>query len=293
MFDTSFILSIKDIINAPEFVSLKIDECPLIEEEIVREMIPEGKVLEWKLSAEGANEMKPRLARIKEEREAELKILSLIYRTVANFNLSWKALCLEMLQYFCERTLGSFGEEREASNMWRFWTNQSDSAADRQWVRRQAAEAQNHIFDSLGEKYGLRIIPGANSFLILPNNAPRSSAVGAILAPGGPAHSPLAAGPRALRMGLGLDADTGFPFDAHASTDSESALGLDFVLALGADEKLLRRLNELECAETVSVGGAARNTGTDTKWTVEPEEAVSVLWQFVNTKYGLLAWVGR
>ncbi|KAI5117721.1 hypothetical protein M0805_006207 [Coniferiporia weirii] len=204
--------------------------------------------------------------------------------TVANFNLSWKALCLEMLQYFCERTPGSFVEEREASIVWRFWTNQSDSAADRQWARRQAAEAQNHIFDSLGEKYGLRIIPGANSFLVLPNNVSRSSAVGAILAPGGPAHSPLAAGPRALWMGLGLDADTGFPFDAHASTDSESALGLDFVLALGADEKLLRRLNELECAETVSVGGAARNTGTDAKWTVEPEEAVSVLWQFVNTK---------
>ena len=33
--------------------------------------------------------------------------------------------------------------------VWRFWTGQvADSqCADRQWARRQAAEAQNHIFD--------------------------------------------------------------------------------------------------------------------------------------------------
>ena len=44
---------------------------------------------------------------------------------------------------------------------------------------------------SLGERYGLRIIPGKNSFLVLPNNVSRSTAVGAILHPGGPARSPL------------------------------------------------------------------------------------------------------
>ncbi|KAF9234548.1 hypothetical protein BU15DRAFT_78906 [Melanogaster broomeanus] len=58
------------------------------------------------------------------------------------------------------------------------------------WACRQTAEVQNHIFDSLGERYGLRIIPGANSFLILPNNISRSTAVGAILHSGGPTHSP-------------------------------------------------------------------------------------------------------
>ncbi|KAH8112031.1 glycosyltransferase family 20-domain-containing protein [Phellopilus nigrolimitatus] len=188
--------------------------------------------------------------------------------TVANFNLSWKAPCLEMLQYFSERTPGSFVEEREASIVWRFWTNQSESAADRQWAMRQAAEAQNHIFDSLGEKYGLRIIPGANSFLVLPNNVSRSSAVGAILAPGGPARSPVAATPRALWMGMALDADAGLETD------------LDFVLALGKDEKLLRRLNELECAETASCAGSG--VGTDAKWRVEPGEAVVVLRQFTQ-----------
>jgi hypothetical protein len=83
-----------------------------------------------------------------------------------------------------------------------------DDSADRQWARRQAAEAQNHIFDrrvpmsfgmrgvvyvfsSLGERYGLSIIPGASSFLVLPNNISRSSAVGAILNPGGLVRLPV------------------------------------------------------------------------------------------------------
>jgi hypothetical protein len=86
---------------------------------------------------------------------------------VANFDLSWKASCLEILHYvryllifllliaerhfsrqFTERTPGSFIEEREASVVWRFWTGlTTDDSKDRQWARRQAAEAQNHIFD--------------------------------------------------------------------------------------------------------------------------------------------------
>ena len=89
---------------------------------------------------------------------------------------------------------------------------------DRQWAQRRSAEAQNHIFDryvvisvfsfsflsffffffpsvlnlsSLGERYRLRIIPGKNSFLVLPYNVSRSTTIGAILDPGGPARSPL------------------------------------------------------------------------------------------------------
>ena len=30
--------------------------------------------------------------------------------------------------------------------VWRFWTGDTDHP-DRQWAQRQAAEAQNHIFD--------------------------------------------------------------------------------------------------------------------------------------------------
>ncbi|KAJ7823629.1 glycosyltransferase family 20 protein [Mycena olivaceomarginata] len=87
---------------------------------------------------------------------------------VATFNLTWKSSCVEILNYFTERTPGSFVEEREASIVWRFWTGEtSKDCGDRQWALRQAAEAQNHIFDSLGERYGLRIIPGDNSFLTM------------------------------------------------------------------------------------------------------------------------------
>ncbi|CAL1697859.1 unnamed protein product [Somion occarium] len=187
---------------------------------------------------------------------------------VANFNLTWKAPCLEILQYFTERTPGSFIEEREASIVWRFWTGPSDNSSDRQWARRQAAEAQNHIFDSLGERYGLRIIPGANSFLVLPNNISRSTAVGAILHPGGPAHSPLG---RAAWLS---------PEAIEAEHDPE----VDFVLAIGKDEKLMRRLNELENSETISTGTNMGVKGTDAKWKLKPEEVMEVLRRFAETK---------
>ena len=52
------------------------------------------------------------------------------------------------LLQFTERTPGSFIEERQASMVWRFWmAGLPGDTADRQWAQRQAAEAQNHIFD--------------------------------------------------------------------------------------------------------------------------------------------------
>ncbi|KAF9007082.1 glycosyltransferase family 20-domain-containing protein [Cyathus striatus] len=162
---------------------------------------------------------------------------------VSNFNLTWKSACLEILNYFTERTPGSFVEEREASVVWRYWTGDAEDP-DRQWARRQAAEAQNHIFDSLGERYGLRIIPGRNSFLVLPNNVSRSTAVGAILHPGGPARSNNAG--RAAWI-VGSD--------------------MDFLMAISSDEKLLRRLNEFD--------GRA-----DARWKLGPVDAVKALEQF-------------
>jgi trehalose 6-phosphate synthase/phosphatase len=183
---------------------------------------------------------------------------------VANFNLTWKTACIEILNYFSERTPGSWIEEREASVVWRFWTGApDDSCPDRQWARRQAAEAQNHIFDSLGERYGLRIIPGKNSFLVLPNNISRSTAVGAVLHPGGPAHSPLAG------QAVWMSPDV---------TEDNSSDDVGFVLAVGSDEKLLRRLNDLDHAETCSTS----NKGTDARWKLEPTEVSKVLWSFAN-----------
>ena len=114
---------------------------------------------------------------------------------------------------------------------------------------------------SLGERFGLRIIPGENSFLVLPNFISRSTAVGAILHPAGPAQSPLAG-----RMTWVA------PETLEADAVSDTAR---FVMAVGSDEKLLRRLNELGDAETISSG----TKGTDAKWRVERSAVVGVLEQ--------------
>ncbi|KAG6810498.1 hypothetical protein H0H92_011595 [Tricholoma furcatifolium] len=196
---------------------------------------------------------------------------------VANFNLTWKTACLEILHYFTERTPGSFIEERDASIVFRFWTGgtqpDGSESPDRQWARRQAAEAQNHIFDSLGERYGLRIIPGKNSFLVLPNNVSRSTAVGAILHPGGPARSPLA---RAWMSPDVFDAESplhaSYSYSGHVGHGHGGAphggsggdADFDFVLVVSGDEKLLRRMNGVDGAETCSTSGR----GTDARWRV-------------------------
>ncbi|KAG8215355.1 glycosyltransferase family 20 protein [Butyriboletus roseoflavus] len=197
---------------------------------------------------------------------------------VANLNFTWKGPCVEILNYFTERTPGSFVEEREASIVWRFWTGPTDDCPDRQWARRQAAEAQNHIFDSLGERYGLRIIPGANSFLVLPNNISRSTAVGAILHPGGPAQSPrsgLSASWSGIVSGGGGFGGVEDDVDGVEGVSGDETRG---VFAVSGDEKLLRRLNELDNAETVSTS----RKGTDAKWKLDPRCVVSVLGQLAG-----------
>ncbi|KAF9473941.1 hypothetical protein BDN70DRAFT_924896 [Pholiota conissans] len=216
---------------------------------------------------------------------------------VSNFNLTWKSACLEILNYFTERTPGSFIEERQASMVWRFWTGEGIDHPDRQWAQRQAAEAQNHIFDSLGERYGLRIIPGRNSFLVLPNNVSRSTAVGAILHPGGPARShmhlhrgvpdsgsfsPLAemgsSNSFATLLGGGGGGEGGGYGGMGSGDNAGAPHEIDFLLAVSSDEKLLRRLNEFDGAETVSTSGK----GTDAKWRLESEDALGVLKGFVG-----------
>lgn len=118
-----------------------------------------------------------------------------------------------------------------------------------------------YSYSSLGERYGLRIIPGSTSFLVLPNNISRSTAVGAILHPGGPAHSP-----RSSSM-----PDLDVPVNGGGGEAG-------FVFAVGGDEKLLRRLNELDNAETVSTSGK----GTDAKWKLDAGDVGDVMWLFAN-----------
>jgi hypothetical protein len=123
---------------------------------------------------------------------------------------------------------------------------------------------------SLGERYGLRIIPGMNNFLVMPNNVSRSTAVAAILQPGGPIRSP----PKGRFPWLHVDV-----FD----TDYLTNQGVDFLLAFGNDEKLVRQLKELNNAETCSVSGR----GTDAKWKIDPEDATKALWHFAEPRRAL------
>ena len=54
------------------------------------------------------------------------------------------------------------------------------------------------------------------------------------------------------------------------------------MLAIGRDEKLLRRLGELDNAETCSTGKG----GTDARWRLPREEVVAVLEQLVVAQGG-------
>ncbi len=120
-----------------------------------------------------------------------------------------------------------------------------------------------HLFQSLGERYGLRIIPGANSFLVLPNKISRSTAVGAILHPDGPAQSPFAG----ARPWLAVTESEVVPSSAQI------AERWDCILGVSSDENLLRRLAELGPAETCSTSGK----GTDAKWRLERGRVVPFL----------------
>ena len=73
-------------------------------------------------------------------RDPQLRALRVVYGTVRHAK--------SCLSQFTERTPGSFIEERDASIVWRYFSgDEAVDSGDRAWARRQAAEAQNHIFD--------------------------------------------------------------------------------------------------------------------------------------------------
>lgn len=109
-------------------------------------------------------------------------------------------------------------------------------------------------------KTGLRIIPNESNFIVLPSNISRSTAVGAILRPGGPAQS--------------VPTMWFSQAEAEPSQDSD----VDLLLCMGADEKLLSRLNELHNAETVTTSGK----GSDAKWRLAVPEVIPTLWKFTS-----------
>ena len=125
------------------------------------------------------------------------------HKLVDSTHTSWRQPVLNALTYYTERTPGSYIDDRGVSIVWRYANTEDSETADGveinpeddqrprfvngqgneayNWARRQATEVQNHIMDSLGERFGLRLHPGATSFLILPRSAGRAMAVAHIL----------------------------------------------------------------------------------------------------------------
>ena len=122
---------------------------------------------------------------------------------------------------------------------------------------------------SFGECYGLSVIPGKNSFIVLPDYISRSTAVGAILHFGGPLYTP-----RARQI---------LPEKDESIAHTEG-----FVFAIGRDEKLLRRLGEADNAETCSTGTG----GTDARWRLAHEEVIGVLEQLAAAPLTLIISTG-
>ncbi|KAG8686509.1 hypothetical protein FRC11_008836 [Ceratobasidium sp. 423] len=190
---------------------------------------------------------------------------------VPDFNLDWKAPALEILTYYTDRTPGTFTENRGASICWRFGNEERDEAAQK-WVRRSAAEAQNHIWDSLGEIYSLRIIPGSSSFLILPKNVSRSTAVGIILS-SHETNGPIL--PRSTSDDVALLSPVGSPLSLRVPQPPGQQQNIP-ILYIGADEHLIRRLNELSGAETCAASGRA----TFAKWRIDTTQIGDLLASF-------------
>lgn len=117
---------------------------------------------------------------------------------IAGLNNAWKVSVTEILRYFQDRTPGSFLHDRGATLF--FSSGQVDTEDDEmqnsqsflgagsshhhstrsqesQWARRQLAEINNLVYDSLGERFSLRIIPRGTTLTVMPKNISRASAV--------------------------------------------------------------------------------------------------------------------
>ena len=102
------------------------------------------------------------------------------------------------------------------------------------------AEAQNLIYDSLGERYRLRIIPALSSFIVLPKVLGQTSAVAAILDPSGLAEANIE------RI---ANNTTTWP-----TSEMSEINRFEYILAIGSDESLMNRLKRIANAETVYTG---------------------------------------
>lgn len=199
---------------------------------------------------------------------------------VDGFNLEWRTPVLEILDYFTERTPGSWVEEHRASVTWHFGERSRDStAAERQWARRQAAEVQSLIYDSLGERFSLRIMHGRACFTIMPKNVSRTTAVQYLLSLDGMGALPT----------RHADADT----DADAD-DTQKGM-FTFVLQIGTDERLVAYLNQLDLgfAPRTCIASESARPSSDASYHLAPGADVQgALEEIVDLRLRDLKWGG-
>ncbi|WFC96576.1 hypothetical protein MBRA1_003237 [Malassezia brasiliensis] len=197
---------------------------------------------------------------------------------VDGFNLEWRTPVLEILDYFTERTPGSWVEEHHASVTWHFGERLRDStAAERQWARRQAAEVQSLIYDSLGERFSLRILHGHACFTIMPKNVSRTTAVQYLLS---------------------LDGMGALPTrhaDEQAETDETQKGMFTFVLQIGTDEHLVAYLNQLDLgfAPRTCIASESARPSSDASYHLAPGADVqAALEEIVDLRLRDLKWGG-
>ncbi|CED85313.1 Trehalose-6-phosphate synthase component TPS1 and related subunits [Phaffia rhodozyma] len=185
--------------------------------------------------------------------------------TVENLDLSWRAPCIEILNYFSERTPGAYIEDRGTSLVWRF-CNEKSGEAESAWAKRAAAEAANHVSDVLAERYKLQIYPGKQAFLVVPRQVTRSHAVALLLS-------------KSSNLKV-------LPSHFNSSLVPQ----YDFVAALTTDERLIAALNSLKqsrsrnnprgsvVVHTVSAG----TRQSQAKWACNTVDAAQVLVDLVK-----------
>ncbi|WFD34598.1 hypothetical protein MCUN1_001439 [Malassezia cuniculi] len=235
---------------------------------------------------------------------------------VSGFSLAWQEHVMEIMQYYTERTPGSWIEVRRASITWRFSVDPANktSALDHKWALRQAAEMRSLIFDSLGERFSLRILHGVNSFVIMPKNVSRATAVQHIVGLDSMGMLPGSAGAPA-EPDTTQDAETA----AAAATAAATAAAapplssppspspslapptsgkniLDFVLAIGQDDALLRYINQLDMTyvpRTCSTAPTRTHSAPQAAYQLAPGvDVVRALDDIIDLRQSDIRWGG-
>lgn len=134
-----------------------------------------------------------------------------------------------------------------------------------QGLTQSVAEAQNHIYDSLGERFGLRIIPSFSSFIVMPKAVGRTAAVGAVLnASNASGSQEISAVATNIQKYAYATSTPAWPSPEMGGTNR-----YELILAISGDSSLMSRLKKAE--NTVTIYTGVRKSG-GSKWRCEPED---------------------